>query len=402
MSKGRILVVDDELHIVRPCIKALKIKGYDAQGASDGRQALVLIEREPFDLLLLDLKMPGMNGLEVLRRAKTLQSNVAAIIITGYGTLEAAAEAMQLGAADFVSKPLDMKALVDKVQQALERVSRPESVVRGNLRSMSLTSIVSVTCNEGTQATLEIRHADRLARIFFNDGDIIHAELDGVTGAEVIYRILAWEEGEFSMTPDGTVPERTVHTGWSGLLLEGLRRIDEAKQDTASHLAGEDTAIGDGPPEWGGFLSGEEQEAPDYELDADFEPGTWTPDAKNAVASGVKDVLQSLSETLDGFVAASVIDRKGLVADLVAESAFSASRVSTILSELAQRANQISAAVEGGIVKENITATDKYVFITRPIGDSQHYARVIVTAGSNVGAARLYMQECEQGLLEIL
>ncbi|MEA3339877.1 MAG: response regulator, partial [Chloroflexota bacterium] len=231
MNKSRILVVDDEPSVVYTYVEILTTHGYDVQAASNGPEALGLLEREPFDLLLLDINMPGMDGLSVLRRAKDTHRDVEVIIVTAHGTLETAAEAMRLGALDFVTKPVDIHVLADKVQQALKRVCRPENIVRGNLRSMSLTSIISINCNEGALAALEIQRAGQRATLFFERGEVVHATMGQMTGAEVVYQTLAWEEGDFSLTVGQSAPERTIHTGWSGLLLEGLRRIDEAAFD---------------------------------------------------------------------------------------------------------------------------------------------------------------------------
>jgi DNA-binding response OmpR family regulator len=273
MTEGRVLVVDDEPHIVRPCIKALNIEGYKAQGAFDGQEALTLLQQQPFDLLLLDLKMPDMSGLEVLQQAKDLDPDIAAIIITGYGTLEAAIEAMRLGALDFVTKPLDIQVIINKVHQAIRHIHRPETIVRGNLRSMNLTSIISINCNEGTLASLKIQHQDQQATVFFEKGEIVHAVLGGQTGEEVVYELLSWEEGDFVMTVGHSAPERTIYTGWSGLLLEGLRRIDETSFD--QELLAPDAEEQDElaapiwPEEFDEPLHPPRERAPAYELDSE-------------------------------------------------------------------------------------------------------------------------------------
>ncbi|MEA3341020.1 MAG: response regulator [Chloroflexota bacterium] len=244
MSEGRILIVDDESNIVRPCVKALIARGYEAQGASNGQEALALLERESFDLLLLDLKMPGMDGLEVLRQAKDMRPGVEAIIVSGHGTLELAAEAMRLGALDFMTKPIDLEHIIAKVQQTLEHTSKPDARVRGNLRSMSLTSIVSINCNEHNQARLRLRHHGQEVCIFFADGNIVHAVSGSQIGEEVVYELLTWEDGEFELEMDVPPPEQTITVGWSGLLLEGMHRIDEQQTDAGQQHC----------PECGAFL----------------------------------------------------------------------------------------------------------------------------------------------------
>jgi len=99
--------------------------------------------------------------------------------------------------------------------------------VRGNLRDMSLASLISVNCNERNQAQLTVRRQGQEAVLFFEDGNIVHMALGSQEGKEVIYELLTWEEGEFELEHHVPPPEHTVTTGWCSLLLEGVHRIDE-------------------------------------------------------------------------------------------------------------------------------------------------------------------------------
>jgi len=99
--------------------------------------------------------------------------------------------------------------------------------LKGNLRDMSLSDIVQMACKSRSQACLLVRSQDGQASIFFADGNVVHAVLDSRTGEEAIYELLTWEDGEFELEMDVPPPERTITVGWSGLLLEGMRRIDE-------------------------------------------------------------------------------------------------------------------------------------------------------------------------------
>ena len=92
---------------------------------------------------------------------------------------------------------------------------------------MSLTNIISINCNEQNQARLLIRDREREAVVYFEDGKIVHANLDSQKGEDVIYELLNWKEGEFELEQNVPPPMHTVTTGWSTMLLEGLSRIDE-------------------------------------------------------------------------------------------------------------------------------------------------------------------------------
>ena len=99
--------------------------------------------------------------------------------------------------------------------------------VKGNLKDIGLTSLISINCNEMNQARLSIMNHGKQAVIFFNEGNIVHAELDSQEGEDVLFELLQWEEGDFNLEQGVQAAEQTVHTPWSGILLEGLQRIDE-------------------------------------------------------------------------------------------------------------------------------------------------------------------------------
>jgi len=122
MSK-KILVVDDEKHIRDSCIRLLQRKRYDAEGAESGLEALEKISKEVYDLVLLDVRMPGMDGIEVLRRAKKLAPKISVLMLTGHGTLDTASEAMELGAAGFIRKPIAIEDLAESIDAVLDKKS---------------------------------------------------------------------------------------------------------------------------------------------------------------------------------------------------------------------------------------------------------------------------------------
>jgi two-component system cell cycle response regulator len=116
---ARILVVDDEPALVRLCADLLIEAGYQAHPAYGGQQALDRLEQERFDLLLLDLKMPGVDGLTVLRRAGELHPGVTAVVMTSYATKENIIDALRAGARDFLLKPFDPEDLLQAVGNVL-------------------------------------------------------------------------------------------------------------------------------------------------------------------------------------------------------------------------------------------------------------------------------------------
>jgi DNA-binding NtrC family response regulator len=121
MANQKILIVDDEKNIRLTMRQALQPLGYDVETAVNGEDALNQLEAADFGLILLDLKMPGMDGLDVLRRVVELRPDIRVILISAHGTVEHAVEAMRLGAVDFIQKPFVPKELRDIVTRVLDR-----------------------------------------------------------------------------------------------------------------------------------------------------------------------------------------------------------------------------------------------------------------------------------------
>lgn len=120
MSK-KILIVDDEQNIRMTLKHCLKGEGYDIGMAVNGEEALEKIKSDDFDLVLLDIKMPGLSGMEVLKKLRDHENEVKVIMMTAYGTVERAVEAMKLGAIDFISKPFTPEEIREIIKKVLGR-----------------------------------------------------------------------------------------------------------------------------------------------------------------------------------------------------------------------------------------------------------------------------------------
>jgi len=121
--RARLLVVDDEDSPRRVLKAELVNEGYDVETASDGDEAIAMIDKEKFDLLILDVKMPRVNGFEVLRYSKEKHPEARVIMITSFLDLKAAVEAKKLGADDLLEKPYESAAMLAAVDRVLKGVS---------------------------------------------------------------------------------------------------------------------------------------------------------------------------------------------------------------------------------------------------------------------------------------
>jgi two-component system NtrC family response regulator/two-component system response regulator HydG len=119
--KGRLVVIDDEVNAAAALETLLKEDGYEVARAHDARSGLSLLEKTEPDVVLTDLRMPGMDGLELLAKIKEIRPETMVILMTAYGTVKTAVKAMKLGAEDYLSKPIDVEELEVVLQKALDR-----------------------------------------------------------------------------------------------------------------------------------------------------------------------------------------------------------------------------------------------------------------------------------------
>ncbi|MBN2328495.1 MAG: response regulator [Candidatus Omnitrophica bacterium] len=124
-EKIRILIVDDEVKFLDSIARRLEMRDFDVSKASNGEDALKLVRQKTFDLALLDLKMPGIDGQQVLRKLKSDHPYIEVIILTGHGSIDSAVECTKLGAIGYLPKPYELDPLIQKLKEAYkERVTK--------------------------------------------------------------------------------------------------------------------------------------------------------------------------------------------------------------------------------------------------------------------------------------
>src|SRR5512142_2650578 len=129
-TRGRILIVDDELVVRDSLGKWFSSEGYAAQPVPSAREALETIQQREFDIALIDIKMPGMDGMELQARLKEADPDLTVIIMTGYASVETAVQALKRGAYDYITKPVDPDELSHLVSKALEHERARKEVAR--------------------------------------------------------------------------------------------------------------------------------------------------------------------------------------------------------------------------------------------------------------------------------
>jgi DNA-binding NtrC family response regulator len=130
MKTVKIMLVDDEERFLATTQKLLTKKGYDAITASSGSRALELLAQKTVHVVILDVKMPGMDGIETLKAIKKQYPMVEVIMLTGHATVESAVQGLKSGASDYLMKPADVDDLIDRAEDAFVRVQQLEEKIR--------------------------------------------------------------------------------------------------------------------------------------------------------------------------------------------------------------------------------------------------------------------------------
>ena len=127
MNKANILLVDDEAAFTRALSRLLEVRGYSVTEVNNGMSAIRAFGEDNFDVVVLDLKMPGMNGFETLEGIKMIGSLAETLILTGYGSVEKRIKAETLGAYDFLHKPCELDHLLARIEDALHKKKSRET-----------------------------------------------------------------------------------------------------------------------------------------------------------------------------------------------------------------------------------------------------------------------------------
>lgn len=131
MDRFRVLVVDDETDFLETLVNRLNKRDIDTTGALSGEEALELMNTKLFDVVILDIKMPGgMDGIEALREMKKIQPLAEVILLTGHASVETSIEGMKLGAFDYLLKPIKLEELMTKLAEAFEKKDGHEQKIR--------------------------------------------------------------------------------------------------------------------------------------------------------------------------------------------------------------------------------------------------------------------------------
>lgn len=191
MRRHKILVVDDE-HLIRWSLEQnLKKQGYEILSCGSGEEALRLLQEETPDLMLLDIQLPGISGVEVLERAKEIDEDLIVIMVTAIGVLETAVNAMRLGAYDYINKPFNLDELAIVIKKALETQDLKREVAHLRTNQPKQFNIDSII---GESDDLK-RILNMVYKIAQSDAGTVLIQGESGTGKELIAKAIHYESG---------------------------------------------------------------------------------------------------------------------------------------------------------------------------------------------------------------
>ncbi len=227
MSKNfkKVLIVDDEETLTWSMSKSLsKDKDkYEVIIANNGREALALLEKNNIDLVITDIRMPDINGLDLLVKIKKTYPDTKVIIMTAYGSSDVQKEANQRGSLYYVEKPFE----ISDIRKIIVDMIGKKKGFQGKVFGLQLTDIIQMNCLGRLTTALIITRNGEKGTIYLNEGEIVHAECGEQKGTEAFYSILSWQEGEFVSNAGFISPVQTIYQNWEHLLIEAMRRNDD-------------------------------------------------------------------------------------------------------------------------------------------------------------------------------
>lgn len=228
--------------------------------------------------------------------------------------------------------------------------------LQGNIHDMSVADLIQHNCDDRKNAQLVVNHQGKEATLFFKEGNVIHASMGEVEGEDIVYQILGWEDGTFTLTTEVESPKRSIERSWSGLLMEGAKRLDEQK--FASTMVSEDHN-----------------------------------NKKEVINMAVKmdDLLNEMSGEMNGLLAATVAGIDGINVAQYTNGKIDLDSVTAQLTVFIKLVATSAEKAKMGEFDDLIIQTDKeFVMSIFLPGDNQHYLTCIVDRKSgSLGNMRL-------------
>jgi CheY-like chemotaxis protein len=304
-ARQKILILDDEhdiLEIYQEILARLPSQP-EIHTSDNGGRALALLESEPFSLLLVDLRMPQMDGFQVLAIVRRKFPSIRVAVVTGAEDEQFRARAYAMGVDLYLEKPRTGKEIinfVDCIESLLERET--QGGFRG-IQSKTLVDIIQLECLTQSSVILRVTSAAGEGRIWILKGEIIDATVGDLLGKEAFAEMLSWKAGNFEILPSELPRPRTIFESYEGLLMETAQTLDEAG------LTGPNAAL-TGVAAFSRFKG--VQFAIEVAADDDKSIDNWACEDPEAMATWITNTTGALKKLGDSLEAGDLTDIEGL------------------------------------------------------------------------------------------
>jgi DNA-binding response OmpR family regulator len=239
MAKKKLLLVDADPRSVRVLEVSLKKAGYSVTTAEDGLDALSKMEMASPDLVLSDTRLPKLDGYAFVQKLKATPewANIPVVFLTSQKSVEDKIRGLELGVEDYLTKPIFVRELLARVNLLLARRTQENIATRsapggrtrfsGSIHDMAVVDLLQTFEVSRKSGVVHLSNGLQRAKIYFRDGKIVDAEVSHLRGEEAVYRTLIWNEAEFEVEFCPVAIEDIIGTSTQGILMEGMRRVDE-------------------------------------------------------------------------------------------------------------------------------------------------------------------------------
>jgi CheY-like chemotaxis protein len=247
-SNVKILLVDDNpmvLGMLRQALSALA----EVATAGDAADALLKAVEAPPDLLISDYRMPGMDGRQLLDKLKSrpATAGIAVILMASKGDISERLS-LQDPVEDYIEKPFFLKDATQRIRRVVDRIAlekmaktaSSDGILRGSLAQMNVIDLVQSLEMGRKSCLLTMTNGDEKCDIYFTQGQVKHAAYGSIRGDDAVFKVLRWTDGNFQIDFAGKTTLETTTLNTQGLLMEGLRLLDESQRDSAE---GEDVLL---------------------------------------------------------------------------------------------------------------------------------------------------------------
>jgi CheY-like chemotaxis protein len=289
-SMKNVLVVDDEKPFLKSLTDGLSVYAtqFNVLTAENGEKAIKILDSKEIDLLVTDLNMPVMNGLELLAHMSKHYPTIPAIVITAFGTPTIEKKLKSMGPFLYIEKPLDIDSLAKKILEGLSSSSG------GFIRGIALPTFLQLVELEKKTYTLKVKSGGRTGHLYFVKGVLMDADTAKKKGLEAAYDVISWEDVQIEIEGVCRKKKNNINLSLGHLLMEGFRLKDEREKDEGKEVDN----------------SGKRVEEEEVSTNNDEKQETINEQEVSEMA--VKDKLNGLS-SIDGFAGVAVFTPTGEV-----------------------------------------------------------------------------------------